>query len=199
MRRREFMKKFVAIPLVAVMLAALAVPALAEGKSTLTEIAISSQTIPVMGKYEDEGDAGSASTVYSVDIEWGSMEFIYAKSNKLTWDPTQHASVGTVSTKWKVPEGKSSNGLASNEIRLTNHSNASVVARLDFNPEETFQAEHNGGGNFSKDHIQLADASRVTAVSDAPTETVTFMPTGTLSEKQATLTNIGNISVSLEQ
>lgn len=64
------MKKFIAIPLVAVMLAALAVPVLAEGKSTLTEIAISSQTIPVMGKYEDEGDAGSASTVYSVDIEW---------------------------------------------------------------------------------------------------------------------------------
>ena len=198
MRRREFMKKFIAIPLVAVMLTALAVPALAEGKSTLTETATLSQSIPVMGKYVDEGDAGPASTVYSVDIEWGSMEFIYAKSNKLTWDPTQHVSVGTPSTKWTVPEGKSNNGLAANEIRLTNHSNASVVARLDFNPEETFQAEHNGGGNFSKDHIQLADASHVTAVSDAPTETVTFMPTGTLSEEQITLTNIGNISVSLE-
>lgn len=193
------MKKFIAIPLVAVMLAALAVPALAEEKSTLTEIATPSQSIPVMGRYENEGDTSPSSTVYSVDIEWGSMEFIYAKSTELTWDPTQHASVGTPSTKWTVPEGKSNNGLAANEIRLTNHSNASVVARLDFNPEETFQAEHNGGGNFSKDHIQLADASHVTAVSDAPTETVTFMPTGTLSEEQTTLTNIGNISVSLEQ
>ena len=193
------MKKFVAIPLVAVMLAALAVPALAEGTSTLTEIATPSQTIPVMGKYVDKGDTIPSSTVYSVDIEWGSMEFIYAKSNKLTWDPTQHASVGKASAKWEVPEGKSSNGLAANEIRLTNHSNTSVVARLDFNPEEKFQTENSGGGEFSKDHIQLADASHVTAVSDAPTETVKFMPTGTLSEEQTTLTNIGNISVSLEQ
>lgn len=194
------MKKFVAIPLVAVMLAALAVPALAEGKSTLTETATPSQSIPVMGKYVDEGDTISSSTVYSVDIEWGSMKFIYAKSTELTWDPTRLETVGTPSAKWKVQGGvSSSTGLAANEIRLTNHSNTSVVARLDFNPEEKFQTENSGGGEFSKDHIQLADASHVTAVSDAPTETVTFMPTGTLNEEQTTLTNIGNISVSLEQ
>ena len=151
------MKKFVAIPLVAVMLAALAVPALAEGKDTLTETAILSQAIPVMGVYEkEEGD--TARIVYSVDIEWGSMEFVYLNSNVPRWDPATHSESQTSSTGWTIRKEKSDNGLAANEIRLTNHSNTNVSALFSFSAETFFVAEFDGSGRFSDNNVSLDSA-----------------------------------------
>ena len=68
------MKKFVAIPLVAVMLAALAVPVLAEGNSATATESTQPTPITIQGKYD--GEKGTA-TVFSVDIKWGSMRAIY--------------------------------------------------------------------------------------------------------------------------
>ena len=67
------MKSFAVIPLVGIMLATLAMPALA--KDTLTDIK-SSKTLEVRGQRTSE--SGTSSIVYSVDIEWGSMYYNFS-------------------------------------------------------------------------------------------------------------------------
>ena len=61
------MKRLFVIPLVGVMLAALAMPVLAEGRDTLLKTATPSQSIAVQGIYEKE-EGSISETVYSVDI-----------------------------------------------------------------------------------------------------------------------------------
>ena len=85
MRRREFMKKFVAIPLVAVMLTALAVPVLAEENTGKLTTTTEPTQIDVFGKRDT--DTTGAGTVYSVDIKWGNMHAIYQAERTRTWNP----------------------------------------------------------------------------------------------------------------
>ena len=128
------MKKFVAIPLVAVMLAALAVPALAE-ETNLSQTGTGA-SFQVLGQYEE---SKSASTVYSVDIEWGSMKATYTKytgtSNK--WNPTTHDYDSSSASDYGVWKWETNTeGLMSNEIKVTNHSEVTVSCAFDFQPDD---------------------------------------------------------------
>ena len=65
------MRRLFVIPLVGVMLAALAVPVLAEGNTGTLTIPTESQNIEVQGRYDD---TTGAITTFSVDIKWGNMK-----------------------------------------------------------------------------------------------------------------------------
>ena len=178
------MKRLFVIPLVGVMLAALAMPVLAEGRDTLLKTATPSQSIAVQGIYEKE-EGSISETVYSVDIEWGSMEFVYSDSNVPKWDPRTHRETLEASSGWKARTGTSSTGLVANAVLLK------------FQPETFFSTDYQGDGEFSEDKVSLLTAEG-TDFNYAPTKTITFMPKGKFSRNETELRTLGNISISLE-
>lgn len=67
---------------------------------------------------------GSAtSTVYYVDITWGSMEFTYTDAAEGTWNPQDHTYDNSTAAAWSCADG-------ANKITVTNHSNAPVKKQL---------------------------------------------------------------------
>lgn len=97
------------------------------------------QTKFVMGTYE----SGEKKTVYKVDVEWGSMQFVYKEASEGTWNPDKHAYEGAVSeTGWSSE---------SSDITLKNHSNTALTATL------RFISRKNGvSGSFTDDKTELA-------------------------------------------
>lgn len=86
-----------------------------------------SKTIPVTGTY---AGGEEPETVISVDIEWGSMDFVYVPV--MEWNPVTHTyeSVEDSSGTWELAEGKN------NHVRVTNHSNADIDVSFRFNGSE---------------------------------------------------------------
>ena len=136
------MKRFVVIPLVVTMLAALAVPVLAQ-TDTITQTGTGT-SFDVFGKYiaiEDD------LVVYSVDIEWGSMQATYKYYSNTTgkWNPKTHQHDDLGSSGYGVWEwADSDNGLKGNEIKISNHSEAALNCTLNFQPKDDFS----GTGSF---------------------------------------------------
>lgn len=79
-------------------------------------------TKDVVGTYQS---AVAPDTVYSVDIEWGSMSFTYTEAQEV-WDPTKLKYVSG-GGEWSCAEG-------ANAVTVTNHSNATVIADVEFYP-----------------------------------------------------------------
>lgn len=139
------MRRLFVIPLVGIMLSALTMPALAKETLTRPEAGTSFE---VLGQYEE---SKTASTVYSVDIEWGSMKTTYTKytgtSNK--WNPTTHDyDISSASDygvwKWET----NTEGLMSNEIKVTNHSEVTVSCAFDFQSNDDLVVS----GSFEEGH-----------------------------------------------
>lgn len=83
--------------------------------------------ITVYGNYEGSEEA---EPVISVDIEWGSMDFVYTPYEE--WNPDTHTyepAEGYTGT-WELAYGKN------NHIRVVNHSNADVDVSFRFNGSE---------------------------------------------------------------
>ena len=131
------MKKFLALPLAALLLLALSLPGMAVGDQKNLTAPDQQTQIPVTGKYEEK----TAETVYSVDIAWGSMAFTYAPSNQGTWNPDTLRYEGKSATGAWIPAyaaGEDGNELAANAIRFTNRSNAQVAFTVNFTPSEGY-------------------------------------------------------------
>lgn len=192
MRRREFMKKFVAIPLVAVMLAALAVPVLAEGNSATATESTQPTPITIQGKYD--GEKGTA-TVFSVDIKWGSMRAIYSPNRTSIWNPNDlsETEITSGSNPWRWEEKKSSDSLQTNEIAITNRSNIPITCSF------AFQSD----GEFSNSGI---GASVTTPATGSTTEepnsfgirTALEVPGDTTDKKLENLTRSGFVTLTGE-
>lgn len=81
------------------------------------------------------GETITTGDVISVDLEWGSMEFVYTPEQTI-WNPDTHEyetvlnEDGSSAAGWSVAEG------SSNHITITNHSNVPVEAVLDFTSAE---------------------------------------------------------------
>ena len=149
--------------------------------ATITE-AGKSATKAVKASYRS-GAGGS--TVYSVDITWGSMEFTYREGSGSTWNPATHtySSGGT--------GGWSSSG---NTIKVTNHSNAQVTANLAYASEQGYEGISGSFGN--KSTMNLATAEHTT-VTEAPTDTAELSLSGTLASTVIRPTKIGTITVTI--
>lgn len=167
------MKKLFALILSLVMMTALTVPALAAAYDLEDEI----PAIPVTGVYAVVDDTN----VYSVDIDWSSMEFTYTETK--TWNPATDEQDGyyTVNDdgKWSTTGGV---------VTVTNKSNKAIVANLTYTPTAEFDGVISG--SFDNATISLDDA-----LTEPQVGTAKLTLSGKLaSDKGGTL---GNITISL--
>lgn len=128
----------------------------------------------------------TAQTVYSVDIEWGNMQYTYTIDSEGTWDPETHSFTNASEGKWTCSEG-------ANKVKVTNHSNAAVKAAFSYAPEEDYNTVT---GNFNKETADLPTAEG-TKVSEAPKDTATLSLDGALKKNVPTATKIGTATVTL--
>ncbi len=180
------MKKFFAfVSALALALSLAAVPAFAETIYTSN----GSTSHAVTATYDDGSGSGSGggsgTVVYSVNIEWGAMEFTYTAASAGKWNPDTHSYGANTEASW------SSNN--TNTVKITNHSNASVTATLSYSPEVGFEGIT---GIFDNATIDLETAVGTT-VASAPTATARLTLSGDLTDTSASKTTIGTVTVTL--
>ena len=153
--------------------------------------------------------------VYSVDVEWGAMTFQYENS---TWDATEHMTVAGAG--WKVYDSVENEALDSttdtiNRIQVTNHSNASVWATLEYTGAADYE-DTTGSFDIAEDdevtdfdvtgnYLFLDTANNATEKGKAGTATVGtvyFMPSGIKEEYKradgiAKWSQLGTITVGI--
>lgn len=174
------MKKTIAMLLTAMLLSLASVSTFAASE-TITQKGRSGSA-DVKGTYVA---GGTAATVYSVDIAWGSMEFTYQDASEGTWNPKTHQYDNTVAAEWSCEEG-------ANKVSVTNHSNTAVTAQLDYAPEQDNEIT----GTFSEAKLNLGSAVD-TDPSNAPKDSATLELKGALSADKITSTKIGTVTVTL--
>lgn len=181
------MKKFFAfVSALALALSLATVPAFAETETISTAAGTSSHDVTATYDAGSGGGSGGGSTiVYSVNIEWGAMEFTYTAASAGKWNPDTHTYGTGTKASW------SSNG--SNTVKITNHSNAAVTATLSYKSAAGFE---NITGTFDKATIDLATAVG-TAVGSAPTATAKLTLAGELASTTTANTTIGTVTVTL--
>lgn len=172
------MKKFAVLLLTLALFCAMSVPAFA---ATITT-GSGREFKNVFGTYQ----AGSATTVYSVDITWGNMKFTYVDASDGEWNPLTHTYDGATTAGWTCDEG-------ANEITVTNHSNAAVGVTLTYSATEGYAGI---SGTFDKNTLNLATADG-TARDEAPTATATLTLRGALASTVTEEAMIGQVIVQL--
>ena len=144
------------------------------------------ESTPVTGTYTE---GSGSTTVYKVDITWGSMDFTYTTAGEGTWDPESHTYSGGRNGSW------SSTAAGAGDITVTNHSNAAVKATLAFASAAPFSDVK---GSFTTNDLPLADASVASA--GAPAEAPTASSTLSLSGDPGTFatgTTLGTVTVTI--
>lgn len=169
------MKKIAVLILAIMMLMAISTAAFA---ATITT---GDQTIDVEAQYQDKT---STATVYSVDITWGAMQFIYTESGSMTWNPSNHTYTDSTTVGWTA---------TGNTVTVVNHSNASVTASLAF---DAFNAYSTVTGAFDVASKTLK-AGEVNGYDTADKVTATLTLGGTLAETVTEFTKIGKIIVTI--
>lgn len=169
------MKKITALILALTLVMSLNITAFA------TTVGTGDQDIDVKGKYLDNS---TTPTIYSVDVTWGAMEFIYTESGAMTWNPADHTYTDSTSATWVA------NG---NTVTVTNHSNAEVTASFAFN---ALTAYNTVTGSFDIASETL-DAGIVDGYDAADKVVGTLTLAGTLAETVADFTKVGTITVTI--
>lgn len=124
-------------------------------------------------------------TVYSVDVEWGSLEYTYSSGVKRRWDPTTLKYKETSGTSsWTCLDG-------ADQITVTNNSNADITASLAYAGTES-----NITGTFSNSKIGLKSAEG-TKAGEGPSGTTTLSLNGALSDTKAQKKEIGNVTMTI--
>lgn len=139
-----------------------------------------SYSADVKGTYQ----TGGSDAVYSVDIAWTDMSFIYTGAGEGTWDPETHQYSGSSEGAWTA---------SNDSITVTNHSNAAVKATASYQAETGYESTTMTFGENNGNTIATAVG---TQVGEAPSATITVTPGGTLAES-ADGGKIGTITVSI--
>lgn len=134
-------------------------------------------------------------TVYSVEIKWGSMEFTYNAPTKIkVWNPKTHTYDETTSSNatWTNEDG-------ANMVSLTNKSNKALKATLSATVTE--DSEYSGiQVKIPQEPLYLEDASKGASIDTAgvasKAEAVISLA-GELTNKTADKVPIGQITVSI--
>ena len=126
--------------------------------------------------------SSSDSPVYSIDITWGSMAFIYSV-NQGTWDPNTHTYKGS-SGSWRCDNN-------ANVITITNHSNADVECKLAFLPSYDSIT-----GTLSQTSQTLPTAENKSTDTPSLTCTSTLTLDGPLESTTSSVI-VGSVSVTL--
>ena len=138
---------------------------------------------PIEATYEE--GVTTTETVYSVDVEWGKLEYTYHPNATKKWDPT--------TLKYVVTEGTSSWDCEADadKIKVTNHSNEGISANFAY--EKTNAAVN---GTFDQTKINLKSAEKTT-VDNAPTETATLTLSGDMAEDAEKEKVLGSVTVTI--
>jgi hypothetical protein len=127
------------------------------------------------------------STVYSVDVKWGSMAFVYTEGSAGTWNPNTHSYEGQTASAWTCASG-------ANVVTITNHSNTALTAKLSYQPAQSYSAVQ---GSFSATSLPLASAVNTT-VNAAPTATSALTLQGSMPASSDIQTVVGKVSIIFE-
>ena len=184
------MKKIITLSMALILCIAMSATAFAA--SPLESVG-ATDTKNVIGNYQ----AGSSvTTVYSVDLLWGAMEFTYTDAIAGSWNPTAHEYEGASPAAWSWTED-------SNKITATNHSNTAITAGLSFANAGGSFAGIAGGffststtGGSSVSSIQLITAVG-TELASAPKGSAYFRVTGGTIASGTSNATIGTITVTL--
>lgn len=174
------MKKIFVIIFASVLIFAASVTAFAASPITAKG---GSDSAEVKGTYVA---GGTAETIYSVDVAWGSMEFTYTDASEGTWNPSNHKYDGGRAAAWSCSDG-------ANKINVTNHSNAAVTVRFSYASESEYSEII---GSFSNEEANLASAVDTEPL-NAPSDSVILNLNGVLSSEKTVSTKIGTVTVTL--
>ena len=145
--------------------------------------AVEDQSADIKATYQAGKE--STDTVYSVDVNWGSLEYTYSSGVTKSWDPTTLKYKETSGTSsWTCQEG-------ADQITVTNNSNADITASLAY-----AKTDSNITGTFTNSKIGLKSAEG-TNVGESPRETTTLSLKGALSDTTAEKKAIGNVTVTI--
>ena len=199
------MRRLFVIPLVGVMLAALAVPVLAEENSGTLTIPTELKEIEVLGKYDD---TTGAITTFSVDIKWGNMKAIYAPHRTKEWDSDnltfKDVSASSETNPWTWDRTTSSNGVEPNEISIINKSSTNITCTLQFQSDPEVPGVNgtilNTGGTEQKE-FSINSAWNLPDDKNTKLQQVTMSGflqlSGELNPDQTSFQKIGTILVTL--
>lgn len=140
----------------------------------------------VKGTYREGGDA----EVYSVDVTWGSLEYVYyANASEGVWNPETHTLGEATPSGWSCETGE-------DEISVTNHSNAAVKADFFFKADSEYAAITGSFTGLENNSATLSTAVG-TSKSDAPTVTTSLVLSGALDASAADGSVIGAVTVTI--
>lgn len=177
------MKKPFAMILAITLMFALSVTAFAAaGSGTITSVP-GSRDIDVNARY---ADGSSTPDVYSVDIEWGAMEFTYSAAGTKDWNPATHTYTNNVTAAWTA---------GGNTVKVTNHSNKAVTTAFSFAKLGTITESISG--TFGYSGSQTLAAGTVGSPGTAANVTATLTLTGALNSSRTTLEKVGTVTVAL--
>lgn len=185
------MKRLFVIPLVGVMLAILAVPALAEENAKTIQEDGGVADIAVKATYES---SNTAAEVYSVDISWGNMHAIYAPNRTQVWNPStrQYESTGEGVNSWSW-KSSTINELKANQVKIVNRSNTVIACNLEFKPSEDFKDTLLG--SFNDNGTCTLPSASSDATLDGLSRSFFLTLSGTITN--STDGNVGIIAVSI--
>lgn len=185
------MKKVLVFPLVAGLALALSITALADSAKQVTPTDL--PTIPVTGSYQE---SAGGEIVYSLDIAWGDMNFVYTKENVGTWDPNTHTYTGGGNSTWSYTPAGANGELAGNVIQVTNHSNIAVTCSMDFAVARELETVVRGG--FNKSSINLGSAEGKGVNDESLSDYMELNILGELPEDYINYASIGYVRLTVQ-
>lgn len=176
------MKRIITLAMTLVLILSLAVPAFAYGPGDEKEL-------EVTAKYNS---STTTKPVYSADIDWDSLTFLYNETNTRTWKPSDHSYDTATDGSWEK---------TSANITVTNHSNAPISVTPSYTAETTYSS---ATMTFDKTTLTLATADNSegdNGAGKATTDTITVTAGGTLTKDDSTSattgTTIGQITLTI--
>lgn len=131
-------------------------------------------------------DNDNTGTVYSVDVDWGSMEFTYTTSGAI-WDPENHLYTGGTAA-WSCAQD-------ANKITVTNHSNTAVQVSLAYTSGDNFKGAIGTFGENNNSFPLSTAAGKSLGEADTQSRFLTF--SGDLSYGLGKPTTIGSVTVTI--
>lgn len=170
------MKKIVSALLALTLVSAASVTA-----SALTVSPLEDTDIDVNAKYVD---GATTPNVYSVDIEWGAMQFTYTESGTNVWNASTHEYTLDSNTSWSE---------SGNDVKVTNHSNDTVDVEFTYASLNEF-ADVTGSFDVESDSL---DAGEVDGYATADSVTTKLTLSGTIDSSETEFVKVGAITVKL--
>ena len=169
------MKKIISLALALVMVLSLSTIAIAAESNGM-----GTHNGNVWGTYSDET---TTPEVYSVIVDWGSMEFTYTEAGENVWNPRTHSYTLASDATWTAVD---------NAVTVVNHSNAEVEVTFTVTVKEAYNTVTAALDVTSA----TLDSAVGLAVADADSVTSTLTLSGSLPENTDTI--VATVTVTIE-